>query len=186
MRRPPKRTRRRRKVVEALVTAQPESLAAPRADIVAAEAAERKRSIRAVPVSAAIKRERIWRIAETMAAGLYERGVTAIALAKEWKLAVATVEHMAAESSRLCDLSIGDRKRLLQLLDARMVNVALQNEPDRVQAARTLYERMGELRQRHLITPTRDPFEGWTDEELERFYATGERPPRLQHGEATR
>jgi hypothetical protein len=93
-------------------------------------------------------------------------------------MSVKTVQHYSAEASRLVDYTTGQREKLVAIARLRLLQVLQENEGDRVPAARTLLEHMGELRQNIVVKPP-DPFEGWTPEEVERFGETGTKPERF-------
>lgn len=73
------------------------------------KAVTRARATRATP---AITAQRVERIAEMMQRGEWERGKSAIPLAEEWGLAVATVEGLSAEASRVVARRLNDPGRL--------------------------------------------------------------------------
>jgi hypothetical protein len=130
-----------------------------------------------------IKRGRIFEIAQLMASGEW-RPSTAKVLAKRWSspawtMSVKTVQHYSAEASRLVDYTTGQREKLVSIARLRLLQVLQENESDRVQAARTLLEHMGELRQ-NIVVKAPDPFEGWTEEEIMQHAETGEYPARLK------
>lgn len=129
-----------------------------------------------------LKRARIFEIAQLMASGEW-RASTAKVLAKRWSspkwtMSVKTVQHYSAEASRLVDYTTGQREKLVAIARLRLLQVLQEDESDRVQAARTLLEHMGELRQNIVVKPP-DPFEGWTEEEVIAYGDTGERPERF-------
>lgn len=127
-----------------------------------------------------IKGRRIFQIAKMMLAGEWNARASHKRLAKEWAIAVPTVRSYAAESSRYCDLVTGQRAKLVDISRLRLHQVSLEDEPDRVMAARTLLESLGELRQRSIITEGRDPFTEYTEAELQAFAETGKVPERLK------
>lgn len=129
-----------------------------------------------VAVEPSEKTRRVHRIATMMLAGEWNNRASHKALAKEWGCAVPTVRGMAAEASRLCDLTTNQRAKLVEISRLRLFEVSQQDESDRVIAARTLLESLGELRQRSLVTETVDPLTSWTDEELEEFAMSGKVP----------
>lgn len=131
------------------------------------------------PTAGQLKRQRIFEIAKRMAEGSYQTRKTVRELAAEWGLSRSTVDEYAAEASRLLDYTTGERRELVRLARVRLLEIGTQDEADRVQAWRTLLEHLGELRQNHVIKAGHDPFEGWTDEEIEAYAATGKRPERL-------
>ena len=95
------------------------------------------------------KRRRVFAIARTMVAGEWGDGKEATKLlCKEWKLAEKTVQHMAAEAGRLLDFHVKDRDALVRLGQLRLREIGEENGPDRVQAWKTLFENLGELRKR--------------------------------------
>lgn len=104
----------------------------------------RARSIAAVPN---VKRDRIFRIAATMATGEWNKG-RAKELREEWGLTASYLRFMAAEASRLLEFTTNDRVKLVTAGRLRLQQIAAQDGPDRVQALRTLFEQMGELRKR--------------------------------------
>jgi hypothetical protein len=129
-----------------------------------------------------IKRGRIFEIAQLMASGEWRASMAKV-LAKRWSspawtMSVKTVQHYSAEASRLVDYTTGQREKLVAIARLRLLQVLQENEGDRVPAARTLLEHMGELRQNIVVKPP-DPFEGWTPEEVERFGETGTKPERF-------
>lgn len=121
-------------------------------------------------------RERVFAIATLIAGGEWLPRM-ADELAAEWRLSPVTVRHMAAEASRLVEYTTGDRQKLVNLARLKLRQIMLEDGPDRVQAARTLLEHLGELRQVHTVGE-RDPFEGWTEEEIRRYADTGVKPAR--------
>jgi hypothetical protein len=130
-----------------------------------------------------IKRGRIFEIAQLMASGEWRASMAKV-LAKRWSspawtMSVKTVQHYSAEASRLVDYTTGQREKLVSIARLRLLQVLQENETDRVQAARTLLEHMGELRQVHVMKPP-DPFEGWTEDEIMKHAETGEYPERLR------
>lgn len=127
------------------------------------------------------KRSRVWRIAELMASGEWEPKLIK-RLAQEWQLAESSVRVMSAEASRLVELTTHDRTTLRNLARIKLRKWIEQEGDDRASLIRTLLEHLGELRQNVSVT-TPDPFEGWTEEEIERFANTGERPKRVTGGE---
>jgi hypothetical protein len=134
------------------------------------------------PAPQALKRARIFQIAQLMASGEW-RSSMAKDLAREWsderwKVSVKTVQHYSAEAGRLVDFTTGQRDTLVKMARVRLLQVAHEDETDRVQAIRTLLENLGELRQQHVVTQV-DPFEGWSEAELETFADKGERPARF-------
>ena len=139
-----------------------------------------------VPTPQQVKRARIFEIAQLMASGEW-RSSMAKTLAKawsspQWTVSVKTVQHYSAEASRLLDYTTGQRETLVKIARLRLLEVAQQNENDRVPAIRTLLENLGELRQSINVKPVLDPFEGWSDEEILKFGDTGQRPERLGGG----
>lgn len=120
------------------------------------------------------KRARIFHIAQLIAGGEWEPEMAG-ELATLWELNVNTVRKYSAEASRLVELTTGDRQKLIDLVKVKLRQWVQEGVQDRVPAARTLLEHLGELRQNVSVT-TPDQFEGWTEEEVERFIATGERP----------
>lgn len=143
-----------------------------------------------IPTPQEVKRGRIFQIAQLMASGEW-RASMAKTLAKSWSTAswavsVKTVQHYSAEASRLLDYTTGQREKLVQIARVRLLEIAQQDETDRVPAVRTLLENLGELRQNVTVKPAHDPFEGWTDEEITRYGDTGERPERLKVGRSSK
>jgi hypothetical protein len=130
------------------------------------------------PVEPSEKTRRVHRIATMMLAGEWNNRASHKALAAEWGCAVPTVRGMAAEASRLCDLTTNQRAKLVEISRLRLFEVSQQDEPDRVTAARTLLESLGELRQRNLVTEEVDPLTSWTDAELDEFAKSGKVPER--------
>jgi hypothetical protein len=129
-----------------------------------------------------IKRGRIFEIAQLMASGEWRASMAKV-LAKRWSspawmMSVKTVQHYSAEASRLVDYTTGQREKLVSIARLRLLQVLQENESDRVQAARTLLEHMGELRQ-NIVVKAPDPFEGWTEEEVIAYGDTGQRPERF-------
>lgn len=133
------------------------------------------------PTPQELKRSRIFEIAQLMAAGEW-RPAMAKSLGKVWGLDKKTVQHYSAEASRLLDYTTGQRERLVNIARVRLLEVMQENETDRVQAARTLLEHLGELRQNIQLRPTHDPFVGWSEEEVQHYADTGEKPGRLKGG----
>lgn len=133
------------------------------------------------PVTPEEKRARVWRMAELMASGEWEPKLIK-RLAQEWQLAESSVRVMSAEASRLVELTTHDRTTLRNLARIKLRKWIEQEGDDRASLIRTLLEHLGELRQNVSVT-TPDPFEGWTEEEIERFANTGERPKRVTGGE---
>lgn len=130
-----------------------------------------------------VKRGRIFEIAQLMASGEW-RASMAKTLAKawsspEWTMSIKTVQHYSAEASRLLDYTTGQREKLVNIARLRLVEVLHENESDRVAAARTLLEHLGELRQNVTVKAALDPFDGWTDAEILHFGETKEKPERL-------
>lgn len=143
-------------------------------DVPAEETAEQRAN------RSTIKGRRVYRIATIMLAGEWNARHSHRQLAKEWALAVPTVRSYAAEASRTCDLVTGQRARLVDISRLRLHQVSLEDEPDRVMAARTLLESLGELRQRSIITEDNDPFATWTEVELDEFAKSGAVPQRFK------
>lgn len=129
--------------------------------------------------AAEAKRKRIWHIAQLIAAGMWTKDQSrkyTQELAAEWGVTFMTVRAYAAEASRWVDMSTGDREKLRDLVRQKLTQWMQEDGHDRVQAARTALEHLGELRQNVAVT-TPDPFEGWTEEQLE-AYAAGKGPPK--------
>lgn len=103
------------------------------------------------PATLDTPRARVWYLARLMASGLW-KPKRQVEFAAIWKLERMTVRRMAAEASRILDITINDRAQLLKLMQARLVEISDQDGPDRVQALRTLYEHLGELRQRQELS----------------------------------
>lgn len=131
------------------------------------------------------RRGRVFRIAELMAVGEWKPAM-AREVAREWGLATNTVRHMAAEASRLVEVTTGDAQHLRNLARLKIRKWLDEEGPDRAQLVRTLLEHLGELRNVHHVTQAPDPFEGWSEAEISHFADTGELPPRLQPGYAIR
>jgi hypothetical protein len=136
-----------------------------------------------------LKRARIFEIAQLMASGEWRASMAKV-LAKRWSspawtMSVKTVQHYSAEASRLVDYTTGQREKLVSIARLRLLQVLQENESDRVQAARTLLEHMGELRQTHVIQPA-DPFDGWSEAEMDHYSKTGEVPERFRGAAATK
>lgn len=129
------------------------------------------------PTPQELKRARIHHIAQLMVSGEW-RAHMAKSLGKQWGMATKTVQHYSAEASRLCDFVTGQRETLVKIARVRLLEVLHQNENDRVPAVRTLLEHLGELRQNVTVKPA-DPFEGWTEEEIQGYADKGERPARF-------
>jgi len=134
------------------------------------------------PTPQEVKRGRIFEIAQLMARGEW-RSSMAKTLAKawstpQWQVSVKTVQHYSAEASRLVDYTTGQREKLVSIARGRLLQVLQQDESDRVPAARTLLEHMGELRQ-NIVLKQPDPFEGWTEEEIQAYADKGEKPARF-------
>lgn len=123
-------------------------------------------------------RRRVYRIAELMAAGEWSPDLEP-QLAAEWELAPGTIRKMTAEASRLLEYTTEDRQKLINLTRLRLQRILEDDDNDRVAAARTLLEHLGELRQFHMVRRQIDKFEGWTDQEIATFVETGVRPERL-------
>lgn len=135
-----------------------------------------------VPTPQQVKRARIFEIAQLMASGEW-RSSMAKTLAKawsspKWQVSVKTVQHYSAEASRLVDYTTGQRDKLVSIARLRLLEVLQQDENDRVPAARTLLEHMGELRQ-NIVLKQPDPFEGWTEDEITAYADKGEKPTRF-------
>lgn len=96
---------------------------------------------------AAVKRERVFYIAEEMACDRW-RPKHAKELGELWGLATSTVQDMAGEASRLLEFATGKIERLEQLVKARLYEIQNENGDDRVQALKLLSEVCGLLRQR--------------------------------------
>lgn len=95
------------------------------------------------------KRRRVFYIARAMVAGEWGDGKAMTKqLMREWRLAEKTVQHMAAEASRLLDFHVNDRDSLVRLGQLRLREIGEENGADRVQAWKTLFENLGELRKR--------------------------------------
>lgn len=127
-----------------------------------------------------IKARRIFQISKLMLAAEWNARHSHRQLAKDWGIAVPTVRSYAAEASRMCDLVTGQRAKLVDISRLRLHQVSLEDEPDRVMAARTLLESLGELRQRSIVTEGIDPLTGWTDAELDAFAVNGTVPERFK------
>jgi hypothetical protein len=127
-----------------------------------------------------VKGRRIFQIAKMMLAGEWNARASHKQLGKEWAIAIPTVRSYASEASRYCDLVTGQRAKLVDISRLRLHQVSLEDEPDRVMAARTLLESLGELRQRSIVTEGNDPLTTWTDAELEVFAASGTVPERFK------
>ncbi len=104
------------------------------------------------PKTLTTPRGRVWYIARLMAAGAWKRGRSDRELAELWGLERTSVRKLSAEASRLLEHTVNDRNQLLKLMQTRLVEIADQDGPDRVQALRTLYEHLGELRQRQELS----------------------------------
>lgn len=128
------------------------------------------------PTAQELKRSRIFELAQLMASGEW-RPKMAKRYAEMWTVSVKTVQHYTAEASRLLDFTTNQRATLVSIARVRLLQVLQENETDRVQAARTLLEHLGELRQQHVV-PATDPFEGWSDDEIKVYAETGKRPER--------
>lgn len=100
-----------------------------------------------IGVEPAVKRARIFHIAKLMAAGEWSDAVEA-ELVLEWGLKPVTVRNMAAEASRICDYCTNDRAKLVSISRVRLAQIASEDAPDRVQAIRTQFEHLGELKKR--------------------------------------
>lgn len=72
---------------------------------------------RATPADTA---ERVERIVGMMHAGTWERGVSAPELAEEWGLAVATVEGLSAEASRVVAREVTDVELVTETVSATL------------------------------------------------------------------
>lgn len=95
------------------------------------------------------KRARVYAIAQLMASGEWGDGTDHTKrLAEEWGLAIPSVQHMAAEASRLLEFTTTDRDHLVRLTRLRLREVGEENGRDRVFALRTILEHLGELRKR--------------------------------------
>lgn len=134
------------------------------------------------PTPQEVKRARIFEIAQLMASGEWRASMAKV-LAKawstpQWQVSIKTVQHYSAEASRLVDYTTGQRERLVNIARLRLLEVLQENETDRVAAARTLLEHMGELRQ-NVVLKQPDPFEGWTEDEITAYADKGERPARF-------
>jgi len=136
------------------------------------------------PTPQELKRGRIFEIAKLMVSGEW-RSNMAKRFAKLWELEVKTVQHYSAEASRLCDFATGQRETLVKIARVRLLEVLQQDESDRVPAARTLLEHLGELRQHHVVQQA-DPFEGWSEAEMDHFARTEEVPERFRGAAATK
>lgn len=133
------------------------------------------------PTPQETKRARIFEIAQLMASGEW-RSSMAKTLAKawstpQWQVSVKTVQHYSAEASRLLDYTTGQRETLVKIARLRLLEIAQQNENDRVPALRTMLENLGELRQHHVVQPV-DQFAGWTEAEIQEYANTGVIPER--------
>jgi len=134
------------------------------------------------PSPSEVKRERVWQVVQLMARGEYRTAETDKLLAEEWGIPLSTVQGITAEASRTTEFLANDRAKVLEVLRARLHEIASQDAPDRVQAIRTLLEHHGELwqRQKHEVTLRTDPFDGWTQAEIDHYAGTGEVPERLK------
>jgi hypothetical protein len=132
---------------------------------------------KAPPTAQELKRARIFELAQLMAAGEWKPKM-AKRFAELWSVSVKTVQHYTAEASRLLDLTTNQRATLVAITRVRLLQVLHENETDRVQAARTLLENLGELRQQH-VHQVADPFEGWTEAEITAYADKGQRPERF-------
>lgn len=136
----------------------------------------RARSEEAARASEQVK-QRVWHIAELMAGGEWRPTLIRL-LAKQWGVNAVTVRSYSAEAKRLVELTTDDRTKLVALAEVKLRKwIGEDNVKDRVQAVRTLLEHLGELRQ-NVTVSTPNPTADWTDDELERFIQTGERPKR--------
>lgn len=102
-------------------------------------------------VSPDVKTQRVFRIVRLMNSGTYTPE-TVKELATEWGLAPPTVAVMACEAKRILDITVDDRKALVRELELRLMEIAKLDGPDRVQAVRTQFEHLGELRKRVELT----------------------------------
>lgn len=107
------------------------------------------RDLDKLPADPGDRRGRIYAMSQLMAAGLWERGWTARQLCKHWGIPLGTVKGMSAEASHILDIVTNDKQTLLNLLRSRLLDIATQDDTDRVQAARTILEHLGELRHKH-------------------------------------
>jgi predicted transcriptional regulator len=129
-------------------------------------------------LQAAQRRARVWHIAQLIAGGMWTKERArkySQELAHEWGVTHMTIRGYAAEASRWVDMSTGDRQKLVDLVRQKLTQWVQEDGHDRVQAARTALEHLGELRQNVAVT-TPDRFEGWTEEQLQKFATTGEMP----------
>lgn len=98
-----------------------------------------------------VKTQRVFQIVRDMNSNRWspER---AHELATEWGLAPSTVTVMACEASRILTITVEDRKAMVRELELRLMEISKLDGPDRVQAIRTQFEHLGELRKRVELT----------------------------------
>lgn len=91
---------------------------------------------------------RVRYIVDLMVTGQYERGITVLDLAEDWKLSVKTVEHYTTQASRHLEL-LGNREHVMQLVQSHAARWIAESGPDRVSASKLLLETVGGIVQRH-------------------------------------
>lgn len=94
-----------------------------------------------------VKRARIFHLAKLIAAGECT-GEAQEQLRAQWRLKAVSVRLMVAEASRIVDYCTNDRAKLIAISRVRLAQIAAEDAPDRVQAIRTQFEHLGELRKR--------------------------------------
>ena len=108
---------------------------------------ERKRAPNIDPVE---RKARTFVIAQLMAANAYGRKQER-EFAAAWNCKRNTVRRIAIEASRLLEWTTSDRETLRKVVEVRLMQIANENDGDRVQALRTILEATGLLRQQHEI-----------------------------------
>lgn len=132
--------------------------------------------------------ERVSLIHDLMLSGQWIHRVTERYLASQWAVTCSRVRQLSAEASRLVRRELGAdeveqrRNMALAQLD-RIKAVALRpgtpKLKDAIQAIKLEGQICGFVVQRHEINDNRDPFDKWTDEELDEFGKTGKTPDRF-------
>ena len=132
--------------------------------------------------------ERVALIHDLMLSGQWITRVTERYLANQWGVSTSRVRQLSAEASRLVRRELGadeiEQRRNMALgqldrIKAVALNPRSPKLKDAIQAIKLEGTICGFVVQRHEINDNRDPFDGWTDKELDDFDKTGATPERF-------
>jgi hypothetical protein len=137
------------------------------------------------------KEQRIEQVVDIMVNGRWVTGVTSKALARQWNTSRANVENMACEANRVIRRWMRetpeDKKaalaRVLQSFERIAKKLEAKDSERGLTGAAETIDRFAEYSglkpaKTLQVKDITDPFKGWTDEEIEHFGETGERPTR--------